>query len=306
MTGKDDLQQLVKKAMVEPGKKVELKDHPTSWKDPDKYSIDGFRFTKDNSNDILAASQKRLASMQEVLWADDRFSILIILQGMDASGKDGIIGHVMAGVNPQGCQVTSFKVPTAEEASHDFLWRCVKVLPEKGRIGIFNRSYYEEVIVTRVHPELLAGQKLPVKDFDEQFWASRYEAINAQERHLERSGTRILKFFLNVSRDEQRDRLLARMDQPEKRWKFNPSDVEERQLWPKYMDAYQRMLEATSTKHAPWYVLPADQKWLSRALAALIITSEIEQLGLRFPKLSEEAEVKMAEARVKLSREMGG
>jgi len=302
MRGKDE-QQLVKMTMAEPGKKVDLKDHPTSWKDPEKFSIDGLRLSKDKADELLSIGQKRLAKMQEVLWADDRFSVLIILQGMDASGKDGIIEHVMAGVNTQGCQVTSFKTPTAEEVGHDFLWRSVKVLPEKGRIGIFNRSYYEEVLVTRVHSAFLSSQKLPVKDFDERFWAARYESINALERHLESSGTKVIKLFLNVSKGEQRSRLLARMDEPEKRWKFNPSDVQERELWPEYMDAYRKMLEATSTKHSPWHVLPADQKWLSRVLAALIIASEIEGLGLRYPQLSEENEKAMAEARAKLVKE---
>ncbi|MBI0581993.1 MAG: polyphosphate kinase 2 family protein [Methanomassiliicoccales archaeon] len=301
MGGKDELQ-LIKMARVEPGKKVDLKNHPSSWKDPDKFSIDGMRLSKENSDELLTISQKRLAKMQEVLWADDRFSILIILQGMDTSGKDGIIEHVMAGVNPQGCEVTSFKTPTAEEVSHDFLWRCVKVLPEKGRIGIFNRSYYEEVVVVRVHPNFLGNQMLPVKEFDYKFWDTRYESINALESHLERSGTRVIKFFLYVSKEEQRNRLLARMDEAEKRWKFNPGDVQERDLWPKYMDAYRRALEATSTDRSPWYVLPADQKWLSRVLAALIITSEIEKLGLRYPELSEEDQKAMAEARAKLTK----
>jgi PPK2 family polyphosphate:nucleotide phosphotransferase len=306
MNGKEELQKVCRTTRVEPGKKVDMKDHPSSWKDAGRYSVNGLRLCKDNSSELLARSRERLAKMQEVLWADDRFSVLIILQGMDASGKDGIISHVMSGVNPQGCQVTSFKAPTAEEAGHDFLWRCAKALPIKGKIGIFNRSYYEEVLITRVHPRFLDAQRLPAKEFDEDFWKERYEAINCWERHLERSGTRIIKFFLNVSREEQRDRLMARMDQPEKRWKFSPGDVEERQLWPKYMEAYRNMLEATSTKHAPWHVLPADQKWLSRVLAAFVITSNIEQLGLRYPALSEENERAMAAARELLAKEKGG
>jgi PPK2 family polyphosphate:nucleotide phosphotransferase len=290
----------MERVRVEPGKKVDLERFPTTWEDPEKYSFDGLKLSKENTDELLAKSFGELDKMQEVLWADGRFALLIILQGMDAAGKDGIIEHVMAGVNPQACEVMSFKTPTAEEASHDFLWRCVKVLPEKGKIGIFNRSYYEEVLVVRVHPEYLDGQKLPVNERDHSFWNSRFRSINELEAHLERSGTMVIKLFLNVSKKEQRDRLLDRIKEPEKHWKFNPNDIKERDLWPEYMEAYRQMLEATSTKQAPWYVLPADQKWLSRVLAALIVTLEIRKLDLKYPELSGDARSALEEARGKL------
>ncbi len=288
MGDKSDVQELIERVRVQPGKKVDLDRYPTSWNDTDKYTLHGLRLSKDNADELLAKSQKELVKMQEVLWADNRFALLILLQGMDASGKDGLIKHVMTGVNPQGCQVTSFKAPTAEEAGHDFLWRCVRVLPEKGKIGIFNRSYYEEVLAVRVHPQFLRNQRLPQKKVDEDFWRERFHSINEHERHLERSGTMVIKLFLNVSREEQRGRLLERIEQPEKRWKFNPNDVEERDKWPQYMDAYRQVLESTSTEDAPWYVLPADQKWLSRVLASLILTTEIKRMGLRYPELPDE------------------
>jgi PPK2 family polyphosphate:nucleotide phosphotransferase len=288
---------------VEPGKKVDLDHFPTSWEDPEKYSYDGLKLSKVNTDALLTKSRIELDEMQEVLWADGRFALLIILQGMDAAGKDGIIEHVMAGVNPQACEVSSFKTPTAQEASHDFLWRCIKVLPEKGKIGIFNRSYYEEVLVVRVHPEYLEGQKLPVKEMGKSFWNSRFRSINELEAHLERSGTMVIKLFLNVSKKEQKDRLLERIKQPEKQWKFNPSDIKERDRWPQYMEAYRQMLEGTSTEQAPWYVLPADQKWLSRVLAALIITTEIRKLDLKYPTLSEDARSALEEAKADLLKE---
>ncbi len=302
MGEKNSVEELVKKVRVEPGKKVDLGHYPASWDDSERYSMNGLHLSKDNADELLARSQMDLVKMQEMLWADGRFALLIILQGMDAAGKDGLIKHVMAGVNPQGCQVTSFKTPTAEEAGHDFLWRCVKVLPEKGKIGIFNRSYYEEVLVVRVHPQFLENQRLPQKRIDDMFWEDRFRSINDLERHLERSGTIIVKLFLNVSKEEQRNRLLDRIKEPEKRWKFNPNDVWERDQWAVYMEAYRQVLEHTSTEQAPWYVLPADQKWLSRILASLIVTSEIRKLGLRYPEMSEEQMRHLEEARSKLMR----
>ncbi len=302
MGEKNNVEDLVKKVRVEPGKKVDLSRYPTSWDDSERYSFNGLQLSKDNADELLAKSQKELVKMQEVLWADDRFALLIILQGMDAAGKDGLIKHVMAGVNPQGCQVTSFKTPTAEEAGHDFLWRCVKVLPEKGKIGIFNRSYYEEVLVVRVHPQFLENQKLPQKKIDDKFWEERFRSINDLERHLEKSGTMVIKLFLNISKEEQRNRLLDRIKEPEKRWKFNPNDVEERDRWAQYMDAYRQVLESTSTENVPWYVLPADQKWLSRVLASLIVTTEIKKLGLRYPVMPEESMKQLEEARSKLMK----
>jgi PPK2 family polyphosphate:nucleotide phosphotransferase len=300
MGERNNVEDLVKKVRVVPGKKVDLGDYPTCWDDSERYSFNGLQLSKDNADELLARSQKELVKMQEVLWADGRFALLIILQGMDAAGKDGLIKHVMAGVNPQGCQVTSFKTPTAEEAGHDFLWRCVKVLPEKGKIGIFNRSYYEEMLVVRVHPQFLENQRLPQKKVDEKFWEERFRSINDLERHLERSGTMIIKLFLNISKEEQRDRLLDRIKEPQKRWKFNPNDVQERDQWTQYMEAYRQVLERTSTEHVPWYVLPADQKWLSRVLASLIVTSEIKKLGLKYPEMSDAQMKDLEEARFKL------
>jgi PPK2 family polyphosphate:nucleotide phosphotransferase len=298
--GDKDSKQLIDMIRVEPGKRVDLKDYPTNWEDPEKFSMNGARLSKENADELLAKSQKELAKMQDVLWASNKYSLLIILQGMDAAGKDGIIKHVMSGVNPQGCEVTSFKAPTAEELDHDFLWRCVKVMPARGKTGIFNRSYYEEVLVVRVHPDFLVGQRLPYKDFGQEFWNERYHSINELEKHLSRNGTVIIKFFLNVSQEEQRTRLLERIETPEKRWKFNPSDVKERELWLRYMGAYQEMLEKTSTESAPWFVLPADQKWLTRVLAAQVIMSEIKRLGLEYPELPKEYLKSVEEAKVKL------
>ncbi len=295
-----DLRQITDRVRVKPGSKVELERYPSTWQDPERHIYHGLGLSKKNANELLAQSQKEIADAQDVFWADNRFALLIILQGMDASGKDGIIEHVMAGVNPQGCQVTSFKAPTAEEVDHDFLWRCVRAMPEKGKIGIFNRSYYEEVLVVKVHPGFLTNQRLPYVKYDKQFWDQRYKSINDLEGHLVRNGTIVIKFFLNISEEEQREQLLERTDQPEKLWKFNPDDVRERDLWPQYMEAYREMLEATSTEQCPWYVLPADQKWLSRVLAALIVSSEIERLGLKFPEPSAEYLKEVEEARTKL------
>ncbi len=300
--GEKESKQLIERVRVEAGKRVDLKDFPTNWDDTDKYSMDGTKLSKDNAEELLAKSQKEMAKMQDVLWASNSFSLLIILQGMDAAGKDGIIKHVMSGVNPQGCEVTSFKAPTAEELDHDFLWRCIKVMPGKGKIGIFNRSYYEEVLVVRVHPDYLVNQRLPYKDYGQSFWNDRYHSINELEKHLVRNGTVIIKIFLNVSMEEQRTRLLERIETPEKRWKFNPNDVKERELWLRYRDAYREMLQNTSTEHAPWFVLPADQKWLTRVLAAQIIISETKRLGLQYPELPKEYLMAVDEAKAKLQK----
>lgn len=300
--GEKESKQLIERVRVEAGKRVDLKDFPTNWDDTEKYSMDGTKLSKDNAEELLAKSQKEMAKMQDVLWASNSFSLLIILQGMDAAGKDGIIKHVMSGVNPQGCEVTSFKAPTAEELDHDFLWRCIKVMPGKGKIGIFNRSYYEEVLVVRVHPDYLVNQRLPYKDYGQSFWNDRYHSINELEKHLVRNGTVIIKIFLNVSMEEQRTRLLERIETPEKRWKFNPNDVKERELWLRYRDAYREMLQNTSTEHAPWFVLPADQKWLTRVLAAQIIISETKRLGLQYPELPKEYLMAVDEAKAKLQK----
>jgi PPK2 family polyphosphate:nucleotide phosphotransferase len=300
--GEKESKQLIERVRVDAGKRIDLKDFPTNWDDTEKYFMDGTKLSKDNADELLAKSQKEMAKMQDVLWASNNFSLLIILQGMDAAGKDGIIKHVMSGVNPQGCEVTSFKAPTAEELDHDFLWRCINVMPGKGKIGIFNRSYYEEVLVVRVHPDYLVNQRLPYKDYGQSFWNDRYYSINELEKHLVRNGTVIIKIFLNVSMEEQRTRLLERIETPEKRWKFNPNDVKERELWLRYRDAYREVLQNTSTEHAPWFVLPADQKWLTRLLAAQIIISETKRLGLQYPELPKEYLMAVDEAKAKLQK----
>ena len=248
--------------------------------------------TRKSAEKVLASGIEELSKLQDMLYASDGYSLLIIFQAMDAAGKDGTIKHVMSGVNPQGCQVCSFKAPSAEELNHDFLWRCVKQLPEKGRIGIFNRSYYEEVLVTRVHPNLLDYQKLPgwpvSKEKMEEFWKQRYSDINHFEQHLNNNGTIILKFFLHVSHQEQKQRLLDRIDDPSKNWKFNISDMDERGLWKEYMIAYEELLKHTSTDVSPWYVIPADKKWFMRAAISDIIVDKLKSLKLSYPKISKE------------------
>ena len=236
------------------------------------------------AEDVLSQDVSALADVQDRLYAADDWSILIILQAMDAAGKDSTIKHVMSGVNPQGCQVYSFKQPSAEELDHNFLWRYARALPERGRIGIFNRSYYEEVLVVRVHPELVEAQRIPDAKVDDDFWSDRFADINAFERHLTRNGTVILKFFLHLSKDEQRKRFLKRLKDPKKQWKFSPGDLAERAYWDDYMKAYEEAISATSTKWAPWYIIPADHKWVSRALVARIVTNAIESLDLHYPE----------------------
>lgn len=245
----------------------------------------------------------RLTHLQERLYAQDRWAILLILQGMDASGKDGVIKHVMSGVNPQGCQVTSFKVPSAEELDHDYLWRTTRSLPERGRIGLFNRSYYEEVLVVRVHPEVLARQKLPPPLVGPHMWQQRLEDIAAFERYLTRNGTVILKFFLHISHQEQRRRFLERMDLPEKRWKFSAGDVTERRHWDRYMEAYQEAIRVTAAPHAPWYVVPADHKWFARLVVAAALVGVMEHLGLEFPALGQAQLEELQQARRQLLAE---
>jgi len=252
----------------------------------------------------------KLSEMQDKLYAHDRYSLLLIFQAMDAAGKDGTIKHVMSGVNPQGCHVTSFKAPSQEELDHDFLWRCVKQLPERGRIGIFNRSYYEEVLVTRVHPEFLQYQKLPglpeKPEKDQGFWKQRYDAINQFEKYLVNNGTIVLKFFLHVSKEEQKARLMERIDDPSKNWKFNINDLKERALWDEYMHAYEEMLKNTSTREAPWYVIPADRKWFMRAAVNSIIVERMKNLDLHYPVLSEVQKADLLKARNMLISEKSG
>lgn len=228
-----------------------------------------------------------LSDLQEVLYAQDKWSVLVIFQAMDAAGKDGAIKHVMSGINPQGCQVTSFKTPSEEELDHDFLWRCVKNLPERGRIGIFNRSYYEEVLVVRVHEELLKKQKLPAKLITKKIWEERLEDIRNFEKYLHRNGTKVIKIFLNVSKEEQKSRFMERIEEPEKNWKFSSGDVRERGFWDQYMTAYEEMIRDTSSKHSPWYVIPADNKSYARLAVASAMIKALDSLDLSYPKITD-------------------
>jgi PPK2 family polyphosphate:nucleotide phosphotransferase len=288
---------------LKPGKKVRLKDHDPGWAQTKELKELGKDVVKDRAKEILDENLADLAEAQELLYADGRYAILIILQAMDAAGKDGTIKHVMSGVNPQGCQVVSFKQPSAVELSHNFLWRYTRQLPERGRIGIFNRSYYEDVLIVKVHPELLDRQKLPPQKRGNAFWAARYDDINALERHLVRNGVRVLKFFLNISSDEQKRRFLERLDRPEKHWKFSASDLAERAFWDDYMAAYEDALSATSTEEAPWYVVPADHKWITRAVVADVVTHAVRSLDLSYPEVTAEHRKIISEARKRLREE---
>jgi len=292
---------LLKRFLVEPGSEVNLKDYLTDWTETDEAKELGKDFIKDRAAEILEESRKQLTEAQELLYASDTHSVLIILQAMDAAGKDGTIRHVMAGVNPQGCQVFSFKKPSAEELDHNFLWRYMKSLPERGRIGIFNRSYYEDVLVVKVHPEWL-GPGAPKKP-DKSFWEKRYEDINNFEKHLSRNGTLILKFFLHVSKGEQKRRFLERLTNPEKHWKFSEADIAEREHWKAYQNAFEDSLSATSTKKAPWWIIPADRKYVARAIVADVITTSIQNLGLEYPKVDDAKMARLTAAREKLEKE---
>jgi PPK2 family polyphosphate:nucleotide phosphotransferase len=263
----------------------------------------GLDIEKKEAKDLLGEDVKRLSDLQERLYAEDRWSVLLIFQAMDAAGKDGAIKHVMSGVNPQGCQVHAFKAPSAQELDHDFLWRTTLALPERGRIGIFNRSYYEEVLVVRVHSELLGKQKLPRELVTDGIWRERYESIRDFEQHLARNGTMVLKFFLHVSRDEQRRRFLDRIEEPAKRWKFSMGDVVERGLWDRYMEAYEEMIRRTSSAEAPWHVIPADHKWFTRLMVARTIVVALEKLDPKFPKVEGAALKELQQAREALLAE---
>jgi PPK2 family polyphosphate:nucleotide phosphotransferase len=259
--------------------------------------------SKEQAQKLLEKGIARLRDLQEKLYAQDLWALLLIFQGMDAAGKDSTIEHVMSGVNPQGCQVYSFKAPSVEELNHDFLWRATRCLPERGRIGIFNRSYYEEVLVVRVHRELLASERLAPSLLTQKIWDERFEDINAFERHLSRNGVVLCKFFLHISRKEQKERFLSRLDEPEKNWKFSLADVRERQHWGAYMRAYEEMIQNTSTKRAPWYVVPADHKWFTRLVVAEAITDALEELDLAFPKVDAVRRKELRAARETLKRE---
>jgi len=260
--------------------------------------------SKQQAERWLARGVARLSHLQEKLHAQDRWALLLIFQAMDAAGKDGTIKHVMSGVNPQGCQVYAFKAPSSEELDHDFMWRTTRCLPERGRIGIFNRSYYEETLVVRVHPEILAGQRLPPSLVSRGIWRERYEDINAFERYATRNGIAIRKFFLHVSPDEQRRRLLRRLDRPAKNWKFSAADAQTRTHWKPYMHAYEELIRETSTPYAPWYVVPADNKWFTRLVVAAAVIDALEEMKLAFPKVSRETRKELAVIRAALDGEV--
>lgn len=260
-------------------------DRPETFKltSIDPSDTGGFDIDKDEAKKMLADRAKHLANLQERLYAEDKWAVLVILQGMDAAGKDSIVEHVLYGVNPMGCDVHAFKAPTSDDLEHDFLWRVAQRVPQRGRIGIFNRSHYEECLVVRVHPEILAKQKLPPRLVTKNIWKERFEDIRAFERHLVRNGTVVLKFHLRISKEEQRARFLDRLDDPNKRWKFNMGDVAERKLWPRYMAAYQDMIRKTSTKEAPWIVVPADHKWFARLVVSAALIEALEKIDPKFP-----------------------
>ncbi|MBN1165576.1 MAG: polyphosphate kinase 2 family protein [Methanospirillaceae archaeon] len=277
----------MKRAVVKPDRKVHLSDFDTGWAQSENLKDLGEKKAQKLLEEMLAENRKTLKKVQEILYADQGYAILIILQGMDTAGKDGTIRHVMSGVNPQGCRVSGFKVPTAEEHSHHFLWRCNPLLPRRGEIGIFNRSYYEDVLVVKVHPDRLEELPDQYGHRRDGFWEGRYEDINAFEKHLVRNGTVILKFFLHISKKEQKKRLLDRLSEEDKYWKFSLGDLAERNHWDQYTDAYEKMLYATSTGYAPWFVVPADYKWVARTFVADVIVSAIEGLNLSYPRLTE-------------------
>jgi len=291
------LRKFLKPYRVARGKGFRLEDH-----DPgDTHAFKSEQ--KREAKELLARGVEWLSEAQGMLYAQDRWSVLLVFQAMDAAGKDGTIKHVMSGVNPQGVQVTSFKAPSAEDLDHDFLWRCMKALPERGRIGIFNRSYYEEVLVVRVHEALLAKQQLPAKLVSKKIWDERFEDIVNIERYLARNGILLLKFFLNLSRGEQKKRFLERLDTPDKNWKFSAADARERGYWKSYMKAYEAMIRNTATPHAPWYVVPADNKWFSRLVVAAAVVEAMAGLDLHYPRVSAEKKKELAAARQMLTAE---
>jgi len=286
--------QLAKPYRITNGKKFRLK-HVDPADTGDLKSAD-----KPRAKEALQNGVEAMAELQDVLYAQDRWSLLLIFQAMDAAGKDGTIKHVMSGVNPQGCQVSSFKGPTSEDLDHDYLWRCVKQLPERGRIGIFNRSYYEETLVVRVHPEFLAGQKLPKECVTKDIWKERFQDIRAFERYLHRNGTAVVKFFLHISKEEQQKRFLERLDDPEKNWKFSVNDARERGFWDDYMEAYEETIRETASENSPWYVVPADNKWFTRVIVAAAVIDALAAMKLQYPKVSEAKRQELAATRKEL------
>jgi len=290
------IEKYVQPFRITKGKGFQLKDF-------DPGETRGLNLDKDEAAELLQSGTKWLAEEQNMLYAQDRWSLLLVFQAMDAAGKDGTIKHVMSGINPQGCQVFSFKQPSREDLEHDFLWRYAKCLPERGRIGIFNRSYYEEVLVVRVHEDILKRQKLPPALVSERIWDERLADIAHFEDYLTRQGTIILKFFLHVSRNEQKKRFMERLDKPDKHWKFSAADVHERQFWDDYMRAFDEAIRATASKHAPWYVVPADNKWFTRLVVAAAIVQAVEALELTYPEIDAETKKELVAARTALARE---
>jgi PPK2 family polyphosphate:nucleotide phosphotransferase len=287
--------ELAKPFRISKGKDFRLKDV-----DPD----DTLEFTKEadkpRAKEVLVTGVAALAELQDKLYAQDKWALLLIFQAMDAAGKDGAIKHVMSGINPQGCQVYSFKAPSVEELDHDFLWRTNQRIPERGRIGIFNRSYYEEVLVVRVHPDIMARERIPQELVSKDIWKERFEDICSYERYLSRNGVVIRKFFLNVSRKEQKKRFLERLDKPEKNWKFSAADLKERECWDDYMDAYEEMISNTATKHAPWYVVPADNKWFTRSVVSAAIIDTLQDLKVAYPTVAPEMKKQLEAAKAEL------
>jgi PPK2 family polyphosphate:nucleotide phosphotransferase len=286
----------LKHLLVEPGKTISLK------KDFDPKYTGAFK-GKEEALTELKLNVERLAKEQAVLYGGDTYALLLVFQALDAAGKDGTIKHVMSGVNPQGCEVYSFKAPSHEELEHDYLWRSAKVLPQRGRIGIFNRSYYEEVLVVRVHPDLLAQQHLPALGKNESIWKRRFQEINSFEKYLVSNGIIVLKFFLNVSKSEQKSRFLKRIAEKEKNWKFSAGDIRERQYWDEYMKAYEEMFNQTSTEWAPWYIIPADHKWFTRLCVSEIVVATLKSLDLKYPQVSEAELAELQKAKAELLKE---
>jgi PPK2 family polyphosphate:nucleotide phosphotransferase len=290
-----EMRKLSRHYRIRDGEKFHLK----KWDPTDTAALS---IEKNNAKAMLAEGVERLADLSGKLYAQDRWSVLLIFQAMDAAGKDSTIKHVFSGLNPEGCDVHSFKEPSKEELDHDFLWRSARALPERGRIGIFNRSYYEEVLIARVHEEILASQKLPPRLVGDDIWRERFEDIRAFERHLSRNGTVVRKFFLNLSKEEQRKRFLSRIDEPEKNWKFSMADVHERERWRDYMRAYEEAIRATTAKTSPWYVVPADNKWFTRLIVTAAVVDALEELDVDYPKLAPAQRRQLAAARKELQR----
>jgi len=296
-------ERLLEQVLVAPGEAANLAQRDPGSTGGEEFAELAEEDLQQRAKDVIARGVAELSEVQELLWASDRYALLVVLQAMDAAGKDSVIKHVMSGVNPQGVQVVSFKQPSAEELDHDFLWRISKSLPERGQIGIFNRSHYEEVVALKVHPEWLEPQRLPPGERDERFWQERYEDINAFERHLDRNGTKIVKFFLHVSKETQRERFLARLDKPDKEWKFNAADVAERARFDDYIAAFEDAITATSTPWAPWHVIPADHWWVAQAFAASVLSDKLRSLDLSWPEVSAADHAANLEARQALEAE---